>query len=246
MSTSLLDQPVGYLARTIPGSTRLFHEHKIDFCCGGKHKLRDAVTELGVDGEAIAAALETLRARPAQSGQNWDEAEPAHLINYLLEHFHAAHREQLPELIRLARRVEQVHGEHPACPRGLADHLTAVQQELESHMMKEEQILFPLLARGAGPMVGGPISVMQMEHDHHGESLRRIDELTNDITLPRGACNTWRALYAGLRQLHDELMEHIHLENNILFENALSEKTAPAENPATQAQTTTGCGCSNQ
>jgi regulator of cell morphogenesis and NO signaling len=233
MSSALLDQPVGYLARTIPGSTRLFHEYKIDFCCGGKHSLRDAVNELGVDGEKVAAELQKLSDRPTESGQCWDDAEPAHLINYLLEHFHAAHREQVPELIRLARRVEQVHAEHPACPHGLADHLTALQQELESHMLKEEQILFPMLMRGAGPLVGGPISVMQMEHDQHGVSLRKIDELTGEITTPRGACNTWRALYAGLRQLRDDLMEHIHLENNILFENALAQKPAG------------GCGCSS-
>lgn len=233
MTSALLDQPVGYLARTIPGSTRLFHEYKIDFCCGGRHSLRDAVAELGVDGEALAAELQKLSERPAGSDQRWAEAEPAQLIDYLLDRFHAAHRAQLPELIRLARRVEQVHAEHPECPRGLADHLSAVQQELESHMLKEEQILFPLLKRGAGPMVGGPISVMQMEHDQHGVSLRRIDELTGDIAVPSGACNTWRALYTGLQQLHDELMEHIHLENNILFENALAD------------QPTGGCGCSH-
>jgi len=68
--------------------------------------------------------------------------------------------------------------------------------------------------------------VMRNEHDQHGEALQRLEALTNDITLPRGACNTWRALYVGLAALREDLMEHIHLENNILFEGL---NPAPAE-----------------
>jgi regulator of cell morphogenesis and NO signaling len=106
--------------------------------------------------------------------------------------------------------------------------------ELEMHMQKEEQVLFPMLSRGLHAAAGRPIMVMRAEHDDHGVALQRLAALTNDITLPRAACNTWRALYLGLRTLREDLMEHIHLENNVLFEIT----TAPA---AAQA---TGCGCS--
>ncbi|MPN53049.1 Iron-sulfur cluster repair protein YtfE [bioreactor metagenome] len=134
------------------------------------------------------------------------------------------HREQLPELIRLARRVEQVHGERETCPHGLADHLTAMAQELESHMRKEELVLFPMIARGHGAMSGMPISVMRSEHEEHGQALQRLYALTDNITPPRDACTTWRALYTGLRAFRDDLMAHIHTENNILF-----ERFAPAD-----------------
>lgn len=221
----LYDRTIAQLARDIPGATRVFRHYELDFCCGGKQRLKDAARERGLDVEAIVAALEALVDRP-EPERNWRDTEPRELIQHILGRFHQRHREQLPELIRLAQRVEEVHGDRPDCPVGLTDHLRAMQQELESHMMKEEQILFPLISRGAGPMVQGPIAVMEMEHEQHGEALAQLTALTNDITLPRGACNTWRALYGLLAQFRDDLMEHIHLENNILFAAALEPENA--------------------
>lgn len=217
---SLLDEPLGALARSIPGATGVFNDYQLDFCCGGKHSLREAAASRGLDADAIAARLAALVAAPAND-RDWRGAGNAALIEHILERFHETHREQLPELIRLARRVEQVHGSRPECPAGLADHLASMFQELESHMLKEEQVLFPMLARGQLPEM--PISVMRFEHDQHGEALAKLAELTHDITLPRGACNTWRALYLGLRQFREDLMQHIHLENNILFEGLAAE-----------------------
>ena len=68
----------------------------------------------------------------------------------------------------------------------------------------------------------GPVQVMEREHDAHGEALETLRRMTGTYTPPEGACVTWRALYLGLRQLDQELMEHIHLENNILFPRALA------------------------
>lgn len=223
---SMTEQSLGQLARKIPGATRVFHDYQLDFCCGGKQTLGEAAQAAGLDAQAIEASLLSLQAQAQRDGRDWGSACAADLIAHILARYHEVHRQQLPELIRLARRVEQVHGDREDCPLGLADHLGVMQQELESHMQKEEQILFPLLARELGAMAGGPITVMRMEHDEHGQALQRLNALTNDITLPRAACNTWRALYLGLRTLREDLMEHIHLENNILFDNA--EQAAPA------------------
>jgi len=139
------------------------------------------------------------------------------LIGMLESRFHATHRRELPELIRLARHVEAVHGDNPAVPRGLAALLETMAGELEFHMQKEEQILFPLMRRGGHPMIANPIGCMRHEHDHHGDHLRALEKLTYAGTPPEGACDTWRALYAGTRKLADDLMEHIHLENDVLF-----------------------------
>ncbi|MDF3885628.1 iron-sulfur cluster repair protein YtfE [Cupriavidus basilensis] len=223
---SMSEQSLGQLARQIPGATRVFHDFQLDFCCGGKQTLGEAAQAAGLDAQAVEASLLSLQAQAQRDGRDWGSASAADLIAHILARYHEVHRQQLPELIRLARRVEQVHGDREDCPLGLADHLCVMQQELESHMQKEEQVLFPLLARELGGMAGGPITVMRMEHDEHGQALQRLNELTNDITLPRAACNTWRALYLGLRTLREDLMEHIHLENNILFDNA--EQAAPA------------------
>ena len=146
----------------------------------------------------------------------------------------------MPELLRLAQRVEYVHGAKPECPVGLANLLAEMQMELEGHMAKEEQILFPMLASSNGGLPEGPIAVMRAEHVQHGGALAELERLTDNITPPVNACNTWRALYLGLAAFRDDLIQHIHLENNILFEG-LAARVANAE-PA-PVPGGKGCGC---
>ena len=213
---NLLDEPIGQIACAIPGATRIFHEHKLDFCCGGHKSLREAAQKRGVDEVRLASTLEALRSEVGQE-RDWRNASPDELIEFILTRFHERHRAELPELIRLAYRVEEVHSARAECPRGLALLLETMHQDLLSHMMKEEQILFPTILREAYGQAVAPISVMRFEHDHHGETLADLAGMTNDLTPPDDACNTWRALYAGLRALREDLMQHIHLENNVLF-----------------------------
>lgn len=222
MTTDLLDRSLGDLARSIPGATALFHQHQLDFCCGGRQTLRlamgDAARDTSPALQQLLADLARLQAAPARDERDWQDASSDELIDHILERYHARHREQLPELVRLARRVEAVHAERPECPHGLADHLEAMLQDLSSHMDKEEQVLFPMLRLGFPPMVQGPVTVMRLEHDDHGLALARLVELAHGLDMPRGACNTWRALINGLQTLRTDLMQHIHLENNVLFD----------------------------
>jgi regulator of cell morphogenesis and NO signaling len=218
---NLMDQPLGALARDIAGATKIFHEYALDFCCGGKHTLRAAASAAGVDAALVARRLEALSSMAASDERDWRSASPAELIDHILVRFHEIHRQQLPELVRLARKVEQVHARHASCPTGLADQLSAMQQALESHMQKEEQVLFPMLKSAGHLSPAGPINVLRLEHDEHGAALERVADLTDKLRLPAGACNTWRALYLGLTTLREDLMQHIHLENNVLFENAV-------------------------
>jgi regulator of cell morphogenesis and NO signaling len=141
----------------------------------------------------------------------------AELTHYIIARYHDVHRRQVPELIMLSRRVEQVHADKPGVPAGLADMLQKALGELEVHMRKEELILFPAMRRqGSGPL-DGPLTQMRHEHLEQGELLDRMTELTDNFVVPEGGCGTWRALYAGAAQFKDDLMEHIHIENNILF-----------------------------
>ncbi|GGC98079.1 iron-sulfur cluster repair protein YtfE [Halopseudomonas salina] len=216
MSADYLNTALGDLARTIPGATAVFHANRLDFCCQGHRTLADAAAKKGISATDVIVQLEALKPGVSDA-RDWQQASSAELVEHILARFHMRHREQLPELMRLARRVEQVHGDRPDCPNGLADHLSCMAQEMESHMLKEEQILFPLLLQGQQAIAGGPISVMRYEHEQHGEALDEIIRLTDDITPPVGACNTWQALYRGLEEFRQDLMQHIHLENNILF-----------------------------
>ena len=127
----------------------------------------------------------------------------------------------MPRLIRMAAKVEAVHGDKQECPRGLAAFLQRLGEELEAHMQKEEQMLFPLLLAGARQHVATPIEVMEREHVQHGENLARLRQLAYDFVPPALACGTWRALYVGLAELEREVMQHIALENHVLFPRAV-------------------------
>ena len=207
------DQSLGTLAVQIPGATAVFRRLKLDFCCGGQQSLDSACNNKGLNAEAVLGEIRALQQREAPP----TAPAPAELIDHILRRYHEVHRQQLPELIRMARRVEAVHRDHPQVPQGLADHLETMEQELLAHMAKEEQILFPLLKQGGHPMVVHPIGMMRHEHVSHGAQIERLAELTQQHQPPAGACNTWQALYAGTARLTEDLIEHIHTENNLLF-----------------------------
>lgn len=158
---------------------------------------------------------EATQSAVSRSQHQWLKASNNELVDFILERFHAVHRVQLPEAIALARRVEEVHANEDLCPTGLAEHLTDMYQELESHMLKEEQILFPMLRENTHPQ--GPIMVMESEHEEHELAVQKIEELTQSFSMPEGACGTWRRLTSLLIELADDLRDHIELENNVLF-----------------------------
>jgi regulator of cell morphogenesis and NO signaling len=212
-TSPLAQKAIGQIAVDLPGATAIFRRLKLDFCCGGQIALDEACARKGLETEAVLSELAGLQ----RDDRVPDAQDPAALIDHILNRYHAVHREQLPELIRMARRVEAVHRDHPEVPVGLAHHLETMEQELLEHMIKEENILFPLLRQGGHPMANQPIRVMRDEHTGHGAHLERLSELTQEHTPPTGACNTWRALFAGTAQLTDDLINHIHLENNLLF-----------------------------
>lgn len=143
--------------------------------------------------------------------------EPSALIEYILQRFHEVHRQQLPELIELATKVESVHADHPDVPRGLAMLLQQMHSELLDHMAKEEGVLFPMLARGGNSFVTHPICVMMSEHEEHAHRLTQLMALTRQATPPAGACTTWVRLCTATKTFAEDLQKHIQLENTVLF-----------------------------
>ena len=228
------DQQIGQIAVQLPGATAVFRRLKLDFCCGGQVPLAAAAADKGLDVNAVLAELAALQ-RPSDLPT---VSEPSALVDHILARYHDVHRAQLPELIRMAHRVEAVHRANPDVPAGLGDLLEEIQEELLSHMHKEEAILFPMLKSGGNPFVGQPIGMMRAEHVDHGAALDKLNAITNDATPPAGACNTWRALYAGIAQFGDDLVNHIHLENNVLFPQFEAAPAAPG------GCGSSGCACS--
>ncbi|OIQ69831.1 iron-sulfur cluster repair protein YtfE [mine drainage metagenome] len=207
------DSNVGEIAANLPGAAALFRNAGISFCCGGNMSVADASAKRGLDAATIVTEL---RALSTDAERIAPQETPA-LIAHIRLRYHDTHRQELADLIPLARKVEAVHGDHPDAPHGLANLLTNVLAEMESHMTKEEQVLFPLMLKGGHPMIAAPISVMRAEHDDHASQLRTLEHITHGFALPEAACGSWRALYVGAEKFAADLVAHMHLENDVLF-----------------------------
>ncbi len=213
---------LGHVAKSHPAASHVFLRHRLDFCCGGRQVLEDACLAAGLDPDAIIS--EITEELPNADDQSWAERPLPELIDFIVTRFHDTLRRDLPVVLEAAQRVERVHGDKPNCPHGLAAQLERMGTEIRQHLDKEEKALFPAIRSGAhGGMLHTPVHVMLQEHEDHGANLQQLRELAADYQPPPEACATWRALYSSLAKLEAELMQHIHLENNVLFPRALGQ-----------------------
>ena len=214
-STITPETSLAALATRFAGASRVFQRHQLDFCCRGAVSLADACRERRLATADVLAELQAA-VSPTQ-GRDWSEASTADLLAHLVDHFHQDHRQELPRLLAMAEKVERAHAGRAGCPVGLAAALHEVQQDLEQHMQKEEQVLFPLLLADPHALVTGPVLCLTHEHEGHGQNLAHLRHLAHDFVPPEHACGTWQALYLGLAAFERAVMEHIHLENHVLF-----------------------------
>lgn len=216
------ETPVGRIASEYPNATRVFARHQIDFCCGGGRPISEICEAKQLDTAAILAEIESELEATGADVERWNEAPLTELIDHIVQRYHRRLDEELPRLEAMANKVLRVHGDKaPDVLPALVSTFQELKDELEQHMAKEEYVLFPLIVSGSASSISGPISVMEHEHESAGNALRRLRELTADYVPPEGACNTWRALWHGLASLEEDMHQHIHLENNILFPRAL-------------------------
>jgi len=219
--TPFAGRTVGELVAERPGRSRVFQAFGIDFCCQGGTTLAEACRRRSVPLETVVEQLEAEAGQPSDIGENPANLPPAELADYIVARHHAFLRAELPRLQAMAQRVAKVHGGHTPSLVRVYEVFNALYLELDGHMMKEEQILFPAIkamAGGGGAMpLDGPIACMLREHEDAGADLARLRELTHDYNPPADACNTYRALFAGLAELEEDLHRHIHLENHVLF-----------------------------
>ncbi|NUQ01688.1 MAG: iron-sulfur cluster repair di-iron protein [Armatimonadetes bacterium] len=231
MHTCELEKQVGELVTERPSRSRVFERFGIDYCCGGKLPLGAACERRGVNPEEVVAALEAHDLVAAPEETDWNTASLTELADHIVATHHAYLRAELPRLDAMTEKVARVHGDRHAWLSGIRATFVGLKAELESHMMKEEQILFPLCRRleqasGAESFhcgsIGNPIRVMEHEHDDAGRALETLRELSSGFTAPIEACNTFRAMLDGLHELEQDLHIHIHKENNILFPRAIA------------------------
>ncbi|MCC6143669.1 MAG: iron-sulfur cluster repair di-iron protein [Candidatus Hydrogenedentes bacterium] len=220
------ESTVGELVRQQPSRSRVFEELGIDYCCGGKKPLAQVCEKKGLDVDAL---IEKLTAVEDDRELDVDAMSLSALANLIEQTHHAFLREELPRLMKMIRKVHKVHGEKDGRLEPLERTFAAFEEEIYHHIGKEEQILFPIIrlletnpeaVRFPGS-IASPIACMESEHDGAGDALAQMRELTDEFTPADYACNTWRAMLDGLRELESDMHQHVHRENNVLFPKAL-------------------------
>ncbi|MBP7864525.1 MAG: iron-sulfur cluster repair di-iron protein [Acidobacteria bacterium] len=237
---------LGALVARHPGLGVCLERLGLDYCCGGARTLEDAARSAGLDPASVIRALEAAVAQaPLESGEekDWKASSLTTLADHIEAVHHAYLRQALPRLTDLLGKVRRAHeARHGAMLARLEETFTRLRNELGTHLMKEERVLFPLIrdlerfARGEIAefhahcgSVRNPIRQMEHEHVEAGEALATMRELTVDYGPPPDGCPTFRALYDELLRLETDLHRHIHLENNVLFPGAVAlEQQGPA------------------
>jgi len=239
MSVTQTEKTVGELVVERPSRSRVFQAFGIDFCCNGKRPLSEACEKKGLSVEAVQKELDMADA----AAEHEDTADYAAMpLDALAEHIvsthHAYLESELPRLEQMAKKVAAVHGESDSRLGEIERVLNALAAELSAHMRKEEMILFPVIAEMASTRslpsmpfgtLANPIRAMEAEHDGAGDGLEQLRILTDEYTPPEWACNTFRALFAGLHELEVDMHMHVHKENNILFPQAMRMENRLAE-----------------
>jgi len=230
---------VGQLVAARPHLARVLEDLGIDYCCGGKRPLADVCREQGLDPQGVLDKLNAAAGQPAPgaSQTDWTTASLAQLVDHIFDTHHVYVHAELPRLAGLLDKTLQVHGpNHPELAR-LRELYDALQAELEAHLEKEEEILYPMIKqieRAGGPIsshcgtVANPIRVMEHEHDSAGHVLAEMRQLTGGFATPPDGCNTYRAAMEGLARMEADLHQHIHKENNILFPRVIQLEAAAA------------------
>lgn len=227
------DRTVRELASATPGAAHVFEEFGIDYCCGGERSLAQACSAAKVNLQEVAKALEKPQ---TQSGdRDWQKATLSELAEHIVAKHHEYVRQEIQRLIPLSAKVAGVHGKnHPELEQ-IQSSFQSLAEELTTHLMKEERMLFPYIVQlelgaksGYGPAslpfgtVKNPVRMMMMEHDSAGELLRKMREVSKNYNLPGDACMSFQMLYRALEEFEADLHQHIHLENNILFPRAIA------------------------
>ncbi len=213
----------------IPQSVRVFEKLGIDYCCGGGKSLSEACAQIKVPVEQVLSSLSAIVTPDLASGSDWKQASLSDLVDHIVTKHHAYVKQELPRLDLLLNKVAGKHAEKRPELKRVQVIFGTVRDELNSHLLKEEQILFPYIKqlelngqrRAMFGSVRNPIHMMEIEHDSAGEALRELRQITNQFTAPEEGCFSYKTLYQGLAEFEADLHQHIHLENNILFPRAI-------------------------
>jgi regulator of cell morphogenesis and NO signaling len=239
--TVTTEKTVREFALENPTATRVFEKLGIDYCCGGNRTLQEACRTANLDINQVLDLLESAEhgVQAAQKDQNWQTEPLADLIAHIKNTHHKYTREEIARLGPLFDKVCSVHGKNHQELLQIREVFQGLAQELATHLMKEEIVLFPFIVsmeeatiehKPTVPApfgtVQNPVSMMEHEHDSAGNALRAMRKASSGYAVPAGGCVSYQTLYKALDAFEIDLHEHIHLENDILFPRAIAMEKA--------------------
>lgn len=225
------DSTVADIATQAPETIRVFQQHQIDFCCGGRIPLTQACSTHQLDLATLLTELQQA-VTPATDEPTWNDVTLTRLVAHIQTRYHEPLRVELPRIGAMVDKVVSRHGDHlPQTLLPLQQTFSTLHDELIAHMEKEDRVLFPFIVgieagtplpvTDAAAWIAGPISIMEADHDEAGSALATLRRLTDGYAPPEWACPTFRGLYHALATLETDMHLHVHLENNILFPRAM-------------------------
>lgn len=217
-----------------PQAAQLLEKYNLDYCCGGKKTLHDALSDNAERLDEIKIELDIIFSKKNSDSEiKYDDLSLTQLVDHIISKHHAYVKEYAPIINEHLKKVADKHGlRHPSLIK-IKQLFDDVKREMENHMMKEEVILFPRIKSLetvqdnhdiSKESIQTPINVMMKEHDIAGGLMNEIRKLTWNYLPLVDACTTFRLTFDELRQFEEDLHLHVHLENNILFPKALAMK----------------------
>ncbi len=228
------DDTIGEMVTKDFRKAQVFKKFGIDFCCGGKKTLKEVCDRKGIDVEIVETELNAFK-EDDNTYFDFDNWDLDFLADYIINTHHKYVKESLPFMVELSNKVATVHGSgHPELLE-VATVFSSLAKDFALHLMKEENILFPYIKElvqakkderslPTAPFgkINTPTQMMETEHEKAGEDMQAIRNLTNNFELPYGACSSYQILFTKFAEFENDLFNHVHLENNILFPKAIA------------------------
>lgn len=222
------DYSLGEVVTVYPAVVKKFNDMELDYCCGGSKSLELALKEKGIDVDKFVEDLnKEFKEFKFENSQyvDWREKSSEELISHIVETHHGETFRLLKEIDPLMVKVFRVHFSHdPELLMKVHSLFGKLKCELEEHLLKEENILFPLMIKydkakdeKEKKEIEEDIRIIVNEHEAAGDILKELAEVTDDYKVPDWGCISFKLLYDYLHDLEKDLFIHIHKENNILF-----------------------------
>jgi regulator of cell morphogenesis and NO signaling len=230
---NVADKTIGEIVANDYRTAKVFENHGIDFCCGGKVPLATICTEKGIDLETITRALEAVSSEPLERSQHYAAWELPFLADFIINTHHAYLKENIGQIVAYAHKIADVHGARHSEVIRIAAIFDKIATDMTAHLKEEEDVFFPAVRRAVASRKAGAVpaaedletitaSLRKLGHEHEevGDAIHTIRQLAKDYEIPGDVCNTFMITYRKLKEFEEDLHKHVHLENNILFPKA--------------------------